>query len=147
MLKALYSYLLASGALLAANLSILLNAAELNGPEARHQFLAEAFVDTHQEDWTRAAEWSSSNPKVATVDQTGLVTPVADGAVTITAKAKGESAGATVRVNGAKAPFTWSFRNHVIALMTKMGCNSGACHGHHTGKNGRTLAFRANDAD
>ena len=49
--------LFASGAL-AANLSILPNAAELNGPEARHQFLAEASVDSHQEDWTRAAQWT-----------------------------------------------------------------------------------------
>src|SRR5438046_7137595 len=87
----------ASGAL-AANLSILPNSAELNGPEARHQLLAEASVDGHREDWTRAAAWISSNPKVATVDQTGLVTPVSDGPVTITAKAQGQSASANLRV-------------------------------------------------
>src|SRR5258708_4889393 len=147
MLKASISYLLASGALLAASLSILPNAAELNGPEARHQFLAEASVDSHQEDWTRAAEWASSNPKVATVDQTGLVTPVADGTVIITAKAKGQSASAAVRVKGAQAPFTWSFRNHVIPLMTKMGCNSGACHGALAGKNGFKLTLRGYDPE
>src|SRR2546425_610303 len=139
--------ILASRALLAANLSILPNAAELNGPESRHQLLAEASVDGRQEDWTRDAAWTSSNPKVATVDQTGLVTPVTDGTTTITAKAKGQSASAQVRVKGTQAPFTWSFRNHVIPLMTKMGCNSGACHGALAGKNGFKLTLRGYDPD
>src|ERR1700719_361557 len=96
MLKVSLSFLLASGALAAANLSILPNTAELNGPEARHQLLAEASVDGHQEDWTRSATWTSSNPKVASVDQTGLVTPVSDGAATITASANGQSANAAL---------------------------------------------------
>ena len=147
MLKFSLSFLSLSGALLAANLSILPNSAELNGPEARHQLLAEASVDGHQEDWTRAAAWISSNPKVATVDQTGLVTPVSDGPVTITAKAQGQSASANLRVKGAQAPFTWSFRNHVIPVMTKMGCNSGACHGALAGKNGFKLTLRGYDPD
>src|SRR5260370_41328374 len=101
-------FVVASGCLAAADLSILPKTVELNGPEARHQLLAEASVDGHQEDWTRAAAWTSSNPKVAAVDQTGLVTPVTDGAVTITAKANGQSASGAVRVKGAQAPFTWS---------------------------------------
>src|SRR5256885_15653505 len=93
----------ASGALFAADLSILPKSVELNGPEARHQLLAEASADGHQEDWTRAAAWSSSNPKIATVDQTGMVTPVSDGAGTITEKANGQSASAALRVKGAQA--------------------------------------------
>src|SRR5437867_3496749 len=105
MLKVPLTFLVASGVMLAAKLSILPNTADLNGPEARHQFLAEAAVDGRQEDLTRAAAWSSSDPKIATVDQTGLVTPVSDGTVTITAKAQGESASAAVRVKGAQAPF------------------------------------------
>jgi hypothetical protein len=147
MLKVSLSFLIASGALFAANLSILPNTAELKGPEARHQLLAEASVDSHQEDWTRSVAWTSSNPKIATVDQTGLVTPVSDGAVTITAKANGQSASATVRVKDAQSPFTWSFRNHVIPVMTKIGCNSGACHGALAGKNGFKLTLRGYDPD
>ena len=147
MLKVSLSFLIASGAVFAANLSILPNAAELKGSEARHQLLAEASVDSHQEDWTRSAAWTSSDPKVATVSQTGLVTPVSDGVVTITAKANGQSASATVRVKDAQAPFTWSFRNHVIPVMTKIGCNSGACHGALAGKNGFKLTLRGYDPD
>src|SRR5690242_14329024 len=81
---------------------------------AAHQLLAEAAVDEHQEDWTRTAHWTSSNPAVAKVDQTGLVTPVGDGAATISASASSRSATAAVHVKNMKAQFTWSFRNDVI---------------------------------
>jgi hypothetical protein len=143
----LFASLLASSGLFAAGLSILPHSAVLNGPEARHQFLAEASVGDHQEDWTRAAAWTSSDPKVATVDNAGLVTPLSDGSVTITAKAQGQSASAAVSVKGAKAPFTWSFRNHVIPVLTKVGCNQGACHGALAGKNGFKLTLRGYDPD
>src|SRR5260370_34473300 len=146
MLKAIPIFL-TSSALFAATLSILPSAVELSGPEARHQLLAEASLDAHQEDWTRSATWTSSDPKIATVDQTGIVTPVKDGAVTITAKANGQSASVAVRVRDAAAPFTWNFRNHVIPVVTKMGCNSGACHGALAGKNGFKLTLRGYDPD
>jgi hypothetical protein len=60
MLKVFLSILFASGGLVAASLSVLPNSAELSGPEARHQFLAEAAVDGHQEDWTRPSAWRVS---------------------------------------------------------------------------------------
>jgi hypothetical protein len=41
----------------------------------------------------------------------------------------------------------WSFRNHVIPVLTKMGCNQGACHGALAGKNGFKLTLRGYDPD
>lgn len=38
-----------------------------------------------------------------------------------------------------------SFRNHVIPVLTKAGCNSGACHGAASGKNGFSLTLRGYD--
>jgi Protein of unknown function (DUF1549)/Protein of unknown function (DUF1553) len=40
---------------------------------------------------------------------------------------------------------TISFRNQVIPVLTKMGCNSGACHGAAAGKNGFGLTLRGYD--
>ena len=40
-----------------------------------------------------------------------------------------------------------SFRNQVIPVMTKIGCNSGACHGAAAGKNGFHLTLRGYDID
>jgi len=42
----------------------------------------------------------------------------------------------------AKAPFTWSFRNNVIPVMTKSRLHQGACHGALAGKNGFKLTLR-----
>ena len=120
---------------------------DLAGPESYQQLLAEASVDGHQEDWTRAVQWKSSDPNIATVDQTGMVRPVADGQATITATAQGRTAAVTVHVKNARAPFTWSFRNDVIPVLSKVGCNSGACHGAAAGKNGFKLTLRGYDPD
>ncbi|HVR72004.1 MAG TPA: DUF1549 domain-containing protein [Vicinamibacteria bacterium] len=40
-----------------------------------------------------------------------------------------------------------SFRNHVIPILTKMGCNSGSCHGAASGKNGFKLTLRGYDPE
>src|ERR1700686_4707413 len=148
MCKSLTLLLAASTILAAADtLAILPNSIDLNGPEARHHVLAEATLPDHQEDWTRKVEWRSSNPKVAIVDANGEVRPMDDGQATISATAEGRSATATVRVKGSQVPYTWSFRNDVIPVMTKVGCNQGACHGALSGKNGFKLTLRGYDPD
>src|SRR5690242_14793299 len=98
-------------------------------------------------DLTEQARFSSSNPAVAAVDEGGVVRPVADGEAVITAAAGGGQATAKVRVRKVKEPFAWSFRNHVIPMMTKVGCNSGACHGALAGKGGFKLSLRGYDPD
>jgi hypothetical protein len=133
--------------LLAQKIIVLPPSVELTGPEARQQMIAEASLANHQEDWTHTAEWSSSDPKIAMVDEHGMVRPVADGETKITAQAKGITATVTIRVKDSQAPFTWSFRNHVIPVMTKMGCNQGACHGALAGKNGFKLSLRGYDPE
>jgi Protein of unknown function (DUF1553)/Protein of unknown function (DUF1549)/Bacterial Ig-like domain (group 2) len=140
--KGLPVLLLLAPAAFAWTLAVLPAAVELSGPEARQQLLAEGTLPGHQEDWTREAAWSSSDARVAAVDEHGMVRPVGDGEARITVKAHGASATVVVRVKDSHAAFQWSFRNHVIPVMTKMGCNSGACHGALAGKNGFKLTLR-----
>jgi Protein of unknown function (DUF1553)/Protein of unknown function (DUF1549)/Bacterial Ig-like domain (group 2) len=40
-----------------------------------------------------------------------------------------------------------NFRNHVIPVLTRLGCNSGACHGALAGKGGLKLSLRGYDPD
>ena len=47
----------------------------------------------------------------------------------------------------ASTPMAWSFRNQVLPVMTKVGCNSGACHGAAAGKNGFKLTLRGYTPD
>ena len=131
----------------ADHLTVLPAGIDLNGPESRHHLLAEANLGDHQEDWTRKTAWRSSNPKVAIVDAGGEVRPMGDGEATITAAAEGRTATAAVRVRNLQVPYTWNFRNDVIPVMTKVGCNQGACHGALSGKNGFKLTLRGYDPD
>jgi hypothetical protein len=128
----------------AQTLAVLPPAVNLSTPESRQQLIAEATVSNHQEDWTAKVKWSSSNPQVASVDSNGLVKPISDGDAVISADTK---ASTHVHVTNSKAPFTWSFRNNVIPVMTKVGCNQGACHGALSGKNGFKLTLRGYDPD
>ena len=122
--------------------------AELRTPESRQQLIVEAASLEGNQDVTKQTAFTSSNPAVAKVDASGVVSPVADGEAVITGKTgAGAAATARIRVKGVAQPFAWSFRNHVTPVLTKMGCNQGACHGALAGKNGFKLTLRGYDPD
>jgi hypothetical protein len=132
----------------AAELKLYPSDIQLTGPRATQQLLVVA-DDAGQAvaDRTSAARFTSTNPNVAVVDAAGLVRPVSDGETTITATANGQSATAKVRVTKAKDPTPPGFRNDVLPILTRAGCNSGACHGALAGKGGLKLSLRGYDPD
>lgn len=128
------------------SLAILPASISLTGPNATQRVVVEgSFSDGHQEDLTSKSKVTSSNPEYARVNDSGFIEPVADGKSTLRASGGALPATAPVEVQGTKAPFEWSFRNHVLPVMTKMGCNSGACHGALAGKGGFKLTLRGYD--
>jgi hypothetical protein len=135
-----------TGAASAADLQIEPADFTLTGPHGRQRLLVLA-----QEggqivgDRTGQAKFATSDPAVATVDATGTVQAAGDGEAIITATCDSGQATAKVQVTKFKDPFTWSFRNHVIPLLTRAGCNSGACHGALAGKGGLKLSLRGYD--
>ncbi len=88
----------------------------------------------------KGVKLTSSDPAIARIEE-GLVIPVNNGTATITASLDGQQATAEVTVAGQKQPFEWSFRNHVESVLSKSGCNSGACHGAKAGQNGFRLTL------
>jgi hypothetical protein len=140
---ALFLFCLTLNPVRAAELQVLPAQCTLTGPHGSQRLLVVA-ADVGQVvgDLTELAKFTSSNPAVAAVDETGNVQAVGDGEAVITATHDGKQATAKVQVVQSKEPFTWSFRNHVIPMMTKMGCNSGACHGALAGKGGFKLSLR-----
>jgi hypothetical protein len=147
-LLALAALALASGPVTAGDLILLPSEVPLTGPHAGQQLLAlDAADGLAVADRTARATFTSSNPAVAAVDAAGVVRAVGDGEAVVTATVEGRSARARVTVTGAKAPAEWSFRNHVGPVLTKVGCNSGACHGALAGKGGFKLSLRGYDPD
>lgn len=142
----LFLTLLTVGASPAPELRILPSTVTLTGPQATQRLLVVAEAGGHVVgDRTPQARFSSSRPDVAAVDKVGIVRAVGDGETTITATHDERKAAITVRVQKTKKPFTWSFRNHVIPMLTRAGCNSGACHGALAGKGGMKLSLRGYD--
>lgn len=103
------------------------------------------FADGHQEDLTSRAKFTISDAKVTIVDVDAFVVPQGDGLAIITASVQGHRATARVIVKDYNHASLWSFRNDVLPVMTKVGCNSGPCHGAAAGKNGFKLTLRGYD--
>ncbi len=129
----------------AAELKLLPGDVALHGPNAGQQLLAQMTSAGVQVDWTEKAEWESENPEVASVDAGGLVRTVSDGSAVIVARAGGVEGSVRLQVTGTLEASPWGFREHVIPVLTKMGCNSGSCHGAAAGKNGLKLTLRGYD--
>ena len=91
--------------------------------------------------------FTSSDPHVAKVGKGGVVLPMADGVAVIAAKTGGQTARVKVTVTGFKTAGGWSFRNDVLPVLTRIGCNGGSCHGAAAGKGGLKLSLRGFDPD
>jgi hypothetical protein len=126
-----------------ADVRLLPPSARLVGPHARQRFIVEQMEGAAgTADLSREASFTVDNPRVATVDSRGFVVPAGDGMATLTATVSGRAFSATISVEKHDRDEPWSFRNHVEAVLTKEGCNSGACHGAAAGKNGFRLTLR-----
>jgi hypothetical protein len=110
---------------------------------ATRQLIASArYADGTTRDLTRALDWVSLDPRVATVSAKGQVVPVANGKATIVARGGSVEAQTTVTVVGMEKPAPVSFRNDAIPAFSQANCNMGACHGTPTGKGGFKLSLR-----
>lgn len=130
----------------AAHYELLPAASTLEGSHADQRLLVESVAaGRYTGDHTAAASFGSSNPAVATVDDSGRVSAAGDGEATITATINGLAATATVSVRGMNRQSSYTFQNDVQPVLAKLGCNSGACHGALAGKGGFKLSLRGYD--
>lgn len=131
---------------LAGTLKIVPGDTTLSGPGAGQRLLVvEMDGGDVVADWTPKATFSIDGKAARVVE--GVVRPVSDGEATVTAKVGGRVVSTKVRVAGMKGDHEYSFRNHVTPVLTRAGCNSGACHGALAGKGGLKLSLRGYDLD
>ncbi len=98
-------------------------------------------------DVTARATFRVADPRIARVEPDGTLIPLANGSTTLLARVGHEEARAEVVVARFEADEPWSFVNHVEPVLTKAGCNQGACHGAAAGKNGFRLTLRGYSPD
>lgn len=132
-----------------SSLALLPPTTTLTGPHAQQQLLVEQVAaDRYSGDQTETATFATSDANIATVDEHGVVRPVANGVASITATAgDGQTATTEIRVAAMSEAAPWSFRHDVQPVLAKLGCNMGACHGALAGKGGFKLSLRGYDAE
>ena len=121
----------------------------LSTPESRQTLIVQRQLSDQQfgEQVIENVQLESSDEKVVRIENSVAI-PVGNGTATITAKVDGgQQAKADVTVRGMDKPFQWSFRNHVESVLSKQGCNAGACHGARAGQKGFRLTLFGFDVD
>jgi hypothetical protein len=119
------------------------SAIEMHGPGSRHRVLVTAEnADRQQTDVTSQATFTSRDPKVVTVSADGECLVQGDGKTEIVVSFGSQSATLPVTVAESQQVRPVSFLNDVEPILTRAGCNSGACHGKGAGQNGFRLSLR-----
>jgi Protein of unknown function (DUF1549)/Protein of unknown function (DUF1553) len=115
----------------------------LDGQDARQQLVVTGKYETGQlRDLTSQVTYEVAPAGIVEVKPSGYVIPRADGSATITAKTPEAKAG-SIRVSVVhfgNDPLV-NFPNQVVPIFTKLGCNSGGCHGKASGQNGFRLSL------
>ncbi len=118
----------------------------LNGSNARQQLAATFFAsDGSIHDANPGAKFQVEPANLATVSRSGVVTPQADGTGVLIVESEGRVVRVSLLVENSRSRQKASYRLDVAAVLTKAGCNMGACHGNLNGKGGFRLSLRGDD--
>ena len=130
-----------------ADIAVFPAAVKLTGPEARQRLLVQqADADLIGRQITDGLTWTSANPAIAKVEG-GVLVPTGNGETTISVRSGDTEKTISVQVERFDVPHIWHFRNQVQSVLSKTGCNMGACHGAAAGKNGFRLSLRGYDPE
>lgn len=119
---------------------------ELNGiRDSRRVLVSGKSADGQIIDLTIEAKLKVEGDAIS-LESDGYVSPQKPGAAKLVVSAGGRQIEVPVEVKDAK-PTPVSFVREVMPAMSKVGCNSGTCHGAQDGKNGFKLSLRGYDAE
>lgn len=120
----------------------------LRGGDAAQQILISAtLADGRRQDLTHAASYELADPALADITPSGRLMPRRDGSTTLTAHYGDKHVAIPVQIGGMTEQQPVSFVNQILPVFTKLGCNSGGCHGKQSGQNGFRLSLLAFDPD
>jgi hypothetical protein len=119
----------------------------LRGQRSRQRLVVTGTIDGRPVDLTRQAVFSSDNLSLVRVGNDGVVMPIGNGTTTVTATVGGQTTTATVRVVDGTKRRDVTFERDIIPILTRAGCNAGACHGKARGQNGFALSLLSYDPD
>lgn len=122
---------------------------KLHGSDAQQQLVIANLVDGVPSAMKAESDYSirSSDESVIRIEGSKAIA-VGDGTAKIVVTLSDQSeVTAEAFVVGTATEADWTFRNDVQSVLSRLGCNMGACHGALAGKGGFRLSLRGYDSD
>lgn len=119
----------------------------LSGRGMNQRFLVFGhYADGHVRDLTSVAQITHTG--TGNVKVTGhSVSAVTNGTATLVASYGGHRGAMKITNQDVNATPQWSFANEIVPIFTKVGCNSGGCHGSPSGRGGFRLSLFGYEPD
>ena len=109
--------------------------------DARQVILSASLTSGQTVDLTHDATYTIADEKIARITSTGRVIPLANGATTLTARFADKQVQIPIKAESCDVELPIHFANQIVPIFTKLGCNSGGCHGKASGQNGFRLSL------
>ncbi|HXG10754.1 MAG TPA: DUF1549 domain-containing protein [Gemmataceae bacterium] len=114
----------------------------LKGMDDAQQLIVTATLPNGRlHDLTGDVTYEVANPGVVRVTSSGRVLPIANGRTEITASYGDRVVRVPVTAESCDVNLPINFANQIVPIFTKLGCNSGGCHGKASGQNGFKLSL------
>ena len=111
------------------------------GDDAQQLILTAVLNGKRLQDLTGDVTYAVANPKIARVSSMGRVVPLANGSTEITARYGDKHVTVAVERRAVDENLPINFANQIVPIFTKLGCNTGGCHGKASGQNGFKLSL------
>jgi len=109
--------------------------------DAQQLVVTATLAGNRLQDLSGDVKFEVADPKVARVSTSGRVIPLANGSTEITATYGDKTFKVAVSAESCDVNLPIHFGNQVVPIFTKLGCNSGGCHGKASGQNGFKLSL------
>jgi hypothetical protein len=115
--------------------------------DAQQLILTATLPGGRLQDLTGDIKYEVKDDKVIRVTSAGRVIPLANGATEITASYGEKVVRIPVTTESCDVNLPINFANQIVPIFTKLGCNSGGCHGKASGQNGFKLSLLGFEPD
>jgi len=109
--------------------------------DAQQLILTANLAGSRVADLTHDAKYEIEDSKIARVTSTGRVVPLTNGTTSVTIRYAGKVLKVPVSCEYCDVDLPINFGNQIVPIFTKLGCNSGGCHGKASGQNGFKISL------
>jgi hypothetical protein len=115
--------------------------------DARQLVVMATLAGNRLQDLSGDVVYEVADSRVARVSSAGRVIPLSNGRTEITARYGDRSVKIAVAAESCDVNLPIHFANQIVPIFTKLGCNSGGCHGKASGQNGFKLSLLGFEPD